>query len=460
MSSTSPNPRSRRSRDIVAILILLLLACGFVGAQVAQSRPISPVDEHVYVDALLKFPQHPVIQRGELINDQTRHLIDCHGMMFSRAPELERCAGTQTAPLESYPRGSFSGVDIYTPIYVAVTWIASRPFVLAGLDTLSALRMAGAAWLAAAAILLYFTTRRLGLDRMRGVAVGALLIGSVPAWWSATFVSTDAALLTVGAGLVLAAIAWWQRAVPSWLLCVLGLLAVWIKFQAVFIVGALAVALIWSAGAEWLRRRGMTRRMGVHARIGSHTRLLGDGFTEPTPRRYLWTAAGMAGAVLVAQGSWLLIRALVPAAGPTPVSTGDVPTTGALLSESGRFVWDLMAGSVPMENMNPVSQVLACTGSLLLVVAALVQLIIPARRPLRALAIGFWVAILTLGPLIALSNILVEGYYFALPSRYAMALVPLGLVFVAAILPRSRFFGAILLLGGATAAALSLGIGQ
>ena len=184
-----------------ALLVIASLLVGIV--QVGDHRAISPIDEYVYIDYLAKVPSQGIVRGGEHTGDYARESLACRGVRLIGQYLASLCRTADSSPDSAFPTAGTNSADIYTPIYFAVTWVLAQPFQWLGVhDLTDAGRLTGWIWLAAAAVLLYLSLRRLKVGPLLSFGLGMLMVGSLPAMWSNTYVSTDAPALLAGAAML------------------------------------------------------------------------------------------------------------------------------------------------------------------------------------------------------------------------------------------------------------------
>lgn len=419
------HPRGRRADWFVSIF-LVLASLGLVLWQVPQHQTVSPVDEYVYIDYLAKVPTQGVVHRGEETGDYAREYLSCNGVrMIGYYPE-SFCTNFTPADEAGLPNGGKTTADIYTPVYFAATWLMAQPLVLAGIqDITEAGRYTGAVWLAAAAVLLYLTLRRMRVDIVVAGSMGLLLVGSLSAYWSNTYISTDATSLLAGSLMVFCLTMFdrGSRWVP-WIFIVSAVLLTLAKMQNLMGVAAAAVALIFWAIADAFRRGD--------ASAGRWRALVRD-------RRVL-SALGAVMLSVVAQGVWSVIRNLIVY--DTRADQGvDTPLTKrAIVDEVLRFLPGVANGAQDPGLVGFTAQIAAALMSWVLV-AGVIGLIAASRRGSRSesLALATFFVALVSGPLLAVATVVMSGYYFYFPSRYGMSLLAFFLVCAGLLFTRSMW---------------------
>ena len=419
------HPRGRRADWIVSI-VLVLASLGLVLWQVPQHQMVSPIDEYVYIDYLAKVPTQGVVHRGEETGDYARDYLSCHGVrMIGYYPE-SFCTNFQPSDEARMPNGGKTTADIYTPVYFGATWLMAQPLILAGIqDITEAGRYTGAVWLAAAAVLLYLSLRRLRVDIVVAGSMGLLLVGSLSAYWSNTYISTDATSLFAGALMVfcLTMFERGSRWVP-WIFIASAVLLTLAKMQNLMGVAAAAVALIFWAITDAVRRGGDGS--------GRWRALLRD-------RRVL-SALGAVVLAVLAQGAWSVIRNLIVVDSRADQGVEAPLTKRALVEEMLRFFPGVADGALDPGAVDFKAQIAAAVMSWV-IVAGVLGLIAASRRGSRSesFALATLFVALVSGPLLAIATVAMSGYYFHFPSRYGMSLLAFFLVCAGLLFTRSMW---------------------
>lgn len=429
-----------------APVLLILFSVLAVWTHVPRTVQVSPLDEYVYLDYLAKIPTQGVVTHGEELGQYAREALICNGARGIFPPSAEQCelARAGELPDSTYPLGGRTSADIYTPLYFAVTYVLAQPFLLLGVQDLGdAASCVGAIWLAAGALFLFAALRRFRAPPLLAFGITTLVIASPPVYWATIYVSTDAPTLLIGAVLL-----WLTARILSGSSGRIAFLAVSVagvlfKVQNILGVGLCAVLLlVWSIRTSIVERGADGR--GLPAAIGRG--LIGrDALTA--------IAAPVAG--VAAQVGWLVIREAI-ATGPTvDQATGQPLTAGALLEETFKF---LTRSSLDPSGIGASSPPLVVVGWVLswLAIAGVVGVSMVGRNDLP----DAWLARTALvvsclaGPALVLGVVLVEGYYFPLPSRYGLVMLPAFLACTAMLIGRRRWvhvaltaLGVLLLIG-------------
>lgn len=425
--------------DWVAIVALIVASLAVVVVHVPQHSLNSPFDEYVYIDYLHKVPTQFVVRQGEDTGTFARIYVACHGTRMVDFLPPDVCAQKKTAD-NIYPMNGLSSADIYSPVYFASTWALAQPLVLLGdVGLVNAGRYVGACWLALAAVFLYLTLRRLKVHRGLAVGLGLLLVGSLPAYWSNTYISTDAAGLAAGSVLVYLSfqVADSKRRAGLWFILA-SMAFTLIKVHNFSAVALTALFLVLTASVAAFREPGQTR-----ARLARGVR---------DPRLVIGIVAGFA--ALIAQISWMSVRAAISLGPSANQGVATLITPTALVHEVLKFLPGVIDGGIDPARLGTSAFVIAAIGAWI-VVAGVIGAVAVERTGSRTslFAISTLIAVLTAAPALAIATRASAGFYFDLPVRYGIALIPALLVCAGTVFTRKTWVAMSL---GGTGAALFL----
>jgi hypothetical protein len=435
----------RRRGDLLAVLALIVASFVFVGDQVAEHEMLSPIDEYQYIGYYANVADHGIVRRGEAMPVYARQYMVCHGVR--NIPEMQvNPAACRKPNSVGYPIEGGTTADLYTPLYFGVTRAVAQPFIWAGMDFVSAGRLAGAFWLALGAVFLYFAMRRRDVPIPVAVGLNLVMVGSLAAYWGNTYISTDATALTAGglaALLTMQALDGRRRALL--LLPVAGAVATLFKLQNLIGFGVAALVLLLSAAYEVSRQPG-----GPMARLRAWV----------LDRR---TVAGLVTIVasIVAQGAWIVTRSAI-AVGEQPKFGFGEPLAGRnLVVELGNFLPSLGGGALAPYATGPATLPVYAVATALAIGGCMGLAMSGGTAPLRRIVGASTVLVAVLAaPALAIVVGIVENNYVPLPSRYSHSLLPWALLSAALLIgrPRPWMRYAVLGLGAATwAVALMMG---
>jgi hypothetical protein len=405
-----------------------------VGVHVPQNQAISPIDEYVYADYMMQIPERPVVARGDLTGPEAREDLICLGNRGIVAPPGPTCEEAATAPSSEFVMEGKTSADIYTPLYFVTTWALAQPLVAAGMGILDAASYVGALWLGLALVLLWRVFRALRVPDVVTVGLGALLVASPSAFWSSTYISTDAPSLAVGAALTLLVLRISRGRSGMLLFAVISVVGVLFKVQniAAVALGALAL-LLWAVGA---------------ALTGDGPDGRGRRVARALVSRPVVTAVGSVVAAVLAQGGWLAVRSAIAVGESADQGTAMPLTLKGLATESVKFLSG--SGLDPTGGIN--GTIIGVAGVLVswVSVAGVIGLVATSSRGSIEKSLS-WAALVTsvvIGPVLVLGVSVVTHYYFALPTRYGMSMLPAFLACAAVLFSRSRSFGVGLAVAG------------
>lgn len=430
--------------SIWPIIVLILASFVYVGVNVPKHREFSPYDEYVYLDYLAKVPTQLIVHKNEQVGEFARNEISCRGVV-DYGEFGERCDTGSHRDNVTYPYAGYSGADIYSPAYFAVTWAIAQPLTWIGLDLLDAGRMVGALWLAGGLIMLYGVMRRLKIDKSLAVGLNLLVMISPAVYWADTYLSTDAASLAAGAAVALVGVLVAQRRIAVAWLIPLAIVVVLFKVQnltAVVLVGlALMIHTLWTRSP----RDGSTDRVPWHRAVCSKVFVL-------------TVTSIVAGAV--AQVGWLSIRAALagPLTAKVMVDITEKPlTTMSLTGESFKFLFSIGFSDLP----SGVTGMVAANVLTALSVAGVVGLLAMRANwstSVVTLAFATLIVALAMGPALAISTLALTGSYFPLPIRYGIILLPAFVICAGLLLSQSRRSGVLVLVVSAAMAAVVIAV--
>lgn len=236
--------------------VIILVGIGFVfptSAALIHNKETSPLDEWVFIDYTSKVFNEGFVRRGENVGQYTADLMACYGVI--PGGKFGAC-GTGEEIYSKLPYGGRNGAADYAPSYFWVTAIIGGGIhALTGIDQLTAWRMTGAFWLAAAMLVMYLLFRRWKLPDGASVALGLLVIGSPFVLWANTFVSTDAPSIFLGALLLFLATRIRDAEISPWWLVLLAPIALSFKVTNMAVIGFVGIYLVGSWIVQKIRDR-------------------------------------------------------------------------------------------------------------------------------------------------------------------------------------------------------------
>ncbi len=409
----------------------------------SHSQAFSPVDEWVYYDYLAKIPEQGIVRQGEPLSEESLRLMSCTGVQVY-GPMGSRCHASQLDP-SKYPFKGITTADAYTPLYFWTTWVGAKATNALGVESmLVAARLTSAIWLAVTMVLFYALLRTVRANNVLIVGLGLCFIGSPAAFWTYSFVSTDAPSLAFGCAILLAARLQVLRRISPWWLIALSVLGTLFKVTNILAVLCAAAYLLvyWILGVEKDSRWSVLRQ----PRSWRHT---GDW-------RLARTALYATGASIVAQGMWLLVRRLLAVGPIAPQDFDGSFGIDALGHQLINFINGTLVSNVLIVGQSDLGYPLPDYLGRPLTWIALIGVfgILFTKAPLHgardydALRWSIAPSAVLLAPLLATALFLTQGFFFHFPSRYGLALAASFLLMFAMLLREKRYVNWLVLLYG------------
>ncbi|WP_336250588.1 hypothetical protein [Stomatohabitans albus] len=199
--------------SIVGLIGLLALVRIFLYVKVGQV--LSPLDESVYVDYVLKVPSQLVVHQGEQLSDAALKIQACHTWAQTEAL-ANACATGDVHDLSIFPQNGITSADLYTPVYPTITWAGMQLLLgLGAANELLAMRYTGAIWLALAAMGMWGVGRMLNLSPWASLGAAMAIAGATPVRWANGFVTPDATAMLAGVAILGVGTWWIQREMAS-----------------------------------------------------------------------------------------------------------------------------------------------------------------------------------------------------------------------------------------------------
>lgn len=425
MTPAADPPSRRRAgvrAEIVPVLLLVLMPMALVTTHVLTFAKVSPIDEMVHIDYLLRSPMDLPVRTGELLREPALREVACRGIDSGFEPPS--CTDPVLRPQDfEIP---YNTASVHPPTYYVLTALPARVLAAtSGVDSVvTAARLLGGLWLVAGLLVTYAVGRGRGLGRWP--LVGLLLaVSAVPGvHYYASIVNPDAMSVLVGA-VVLLLFDRWSRAPHGrgwWLLALAAAVAAMVKVQNILLIGTLALALVvlGVGGRSWRERPRPAADQGG-GRFG-----------------YLKVPVLVSAAAVSLVAVWtVLVGALtVFDPGPLPVDFS-VPAYPweRVPTEVGAFLPPL-AGTRPLVTLGTGMLLPTYLATLVLGAGVIGSVMFRAGRLTRALGTAL-LAMGLLGPsLLSGATYLLTGGYFPTPSRYGLALLPAMVLVTAAMLRR------------------------
>lgn len=422
--------------------ILVLLSFTLVAFQVSKAEPFSPIDEYVYFDYLEKVPSQLVVHSGELTGQAARKEIACRGVMLY-GTYGDPCDSQSFDTDELYPYQGTTGADIYTPAYFAPTWVLSQGIQSFGLTSFDAARFTGFFWLSLGLVSLFLFMRLLGAELKVSLGISLLVFALPATFWSSAYISTDAPTLALVSGLGICSIFVIRQKKLGLFFLLLAPIAVLFKVQNIIAVGIFALWIILNSLFVNFNSKSNPDKSKVEFK-----KYLTNAQIQIASFAVLISVAG--------QMLWLAIRKML-SLNTTPIPLGEARermSVQVLLEEMFKFFPQLGSAGMTLTS----AETIAITIFVLLGAAAVLGSLIWSRatsKNLVILAFLTLIAGLAMGPFLALSSWAISHYYFPLPARYGLVLIPIVAAVIAANFAKSNKYvsWATISVGAALAAA-------
>lgn len=407
-------------------LLLAVVSLVYGGAvTILHEDTLSPIDEVVYMDYAYKVWDQGIVHRGERFGPQVAHLVACAKVLpFG---DLGQTCGASGVNYGGLPNSGYTTGEGYTPLYFWTVRIIGDPIhALTGLSEPTSWRLSGAVWLAFTMVVFVGLLRRFKIPDPVILTLGLLFIGSPYAWWTYTYISTDASVVVFGAGLLLATAQARAGRWSAWWLVPLGVLAPLFKITNLIAFGLVGLYLVIDECARRFGKQGSAREVRSSFR----------GF---------WLPFGLSALLAIAlQFVWLRLIPLLAvsdhivdqgvATRLTPVEVLRLMTVGV----NGAITHNPFAARSSGEFVGLVFLPLSWL-MIAFVLGALMSVRWSSERGplLWATGIACVLALPALGVIMTVST----GVYFPLPGRYAAALVP-AILLLGGFMLRNRLFTA------------------
>lgn len=442
------NVRSRRGfrsahlDAIGALSILLLLVVVALSLQIRDHPQISPIDELVHGDYMVKVANGHLPRAGSLVGAQMLREDACRGADLPGFP-TPPCSAAVLRPEKFQGWGYNSALRPHPPTYYLVTGLGARLLVtLTPVHSIvSAARALGILWLACGVVILWLALAELN------ISPGARLIATAPVIVTPVildahaYINNDATAFVTGAALLLVTLRWEMARAPAWLVLVVAAFAGGTKITNLLGVSAMAIYLV--------------------ARALNRNRASLTSAERPVRRCRQAVALGfsMVAVSVVVNVLWLIVAAARAIQGPpNPLETMFYAEHVGL----GQFVGQFGAGVSPVGYpliLSPLAghQVfVALVFALnLLVIGGCVAAVAAAPAGSRRENLGLSAAVVmaATGPFFSVLAYLTTHNFFAIPSRYGLVLIPMLIATLAALLDKRllRF-----LVGGFSAMSVGL----
>jgi hypothetical protein len=431
----TPLRRSTRAKLLATALwvpiVLVIASFGMSAVVTANHGPaLSPVDEWVYVDYLIKLPTQGIVHEGEKIGQEALKIMSCNGVR-PYGPMGPAC-GSSLKDLSTFPYKGVTSADTYTPAYFAITRVVGDAVhAVTGISQLSAWRLTGAFWLGLGTVLLYLLLRLWRIARPVILGLGMALIASPFAWWTYTYVSTDAPSLAFGILTLIAAVKFGRGQWSGWWLVVISTAAVLFKVTNILGVSLAALYLL----VLWILELKKTQW---------------SGWKTPRPHQPNRSSLGVLafavlalGSSLASQVAWLAFRSAAAVGAPVDQAIGIPLTIQELVSQISTFLPRTIISNVNVSGSTSLAY--AIPGFIVeplswISIAGVLGAFWTLRKgsPIAPIVVSVTLAALFFPPMLAIIIHFTAGIYFPLPPRYGAAILG-GILLLAGLTIRNRW---------------------
>lgn len=184
---------------------LLVVSLVLVGLHVRSYETLSPIDELQHIDYVIRAGEFDIPRRNERVEFEAMEEAACRDV---DAPNYigPPCGLDEYDPADFQEKGFNTSASQFPPYYV-VTGVGARALTAVGIfdSKVTAARMIGAVWQAAAWAVVWYLLAMLGVGRRaRAVAIGLLMVTPLVIFHAGATVNADVSLMLCGALAVLA----------------------------------------------------------------------------------------------------------------------------------------------------------------------------------------------------------------------------------------------------------------
>jgi hypothetical protein len=445
---------SRRSSllDRLALLAALALLVVLIGVHEHVYTKLSPIDELQHIDYVDKATSLHIVRRGEHVGQAAMSEEACRGV---DAPGFEApTCGQETYYPAEFQEGGLNTASVHTPVYYAITgWIASAARAVGITHSLvTSARLVGILWLGAAVALLWRLLVAAAARPITQFSLIALLVSSPLVLHATATVNPDAGGLLAGVLLLTAVLRWEHGRCPLVVPVAASVFVILLKFTNIAVIG---LVLIYLLGRAYQRHQPAVLALGGGADLRAR-------FTDPELRRVLRLAVVI---VVAALGTWLLwsiVQSMVAL-----VAANEIPMNEGLKANhfpTYELVREMRSELTPFNNpyLPPFLRVASITAMISLVdLGSLIVMggaafVRPVGSATRSLAVACFGAMITLGPVIAISTYVSNGVIIPTPARYGLPILPALLLVAIPLVDRHAVTRWLVALGAAVSVALVL----
>ena len=260
-TDTDPGTEQVWTRDDWWVCLgLLVISLVLVGLHVRAYETLSPIDELQHVDYVIRAGEFDIPLRNERVGAQAMAEAACRSV---DAPGYvgPLCGLDEYDPNTFQENGFNTAASQFPPYYVA-TGVSARVLTGVGLfdSKVTAARMLGAVWAAAAWSVVWYLMALFGIQRRaRAVAIALLIVTPLTIFHAGATVNADVSLMLSGALAMLATVKYEAGRLRWWWLIPI--------YAGLFFVEATNILAIATCAAYLVVRRGLDTSLSWRERL-------------------------------------------------------------------------------------------------------------------------------------------------------------------------------------------------
>lgn len=225
--------------------LLLLASLVLVGLHVRSYETLSPIDELQHIDYVLKAGEFDIPVRNERVGQEAMAEAACRSV---DAPGyVGPACGLDTYDPENFQERGFNTAASQFPPYYVATGIPARALTAVGIfdSKVTAARMLGAIWLAAALSVTWYLMACLGIGRRSRAPVIVLLLATpLIIFHAGATVNADVSLMLTGAAATLATVKYEAGRLRWWWLPLIAVGMLFVEATNILVLAACGLYLI------------------------------------------------------------------------------------------------------------------------------------------------------------------------------------------------------------------------
>lgn len=391
--------RRGKSRLVVPFLVLVAFVVPTNLLHVARVANISPIDELMHIDYLIRASAPGFQRMSDQFSQEAMHEIACRRHPTDPFPA---CGDRPYVPEDFYWKGR-NVASTHSPYYYLATGPPARVLraVLPGESIVTWARVLGSVWLLGGMWLILKAGSRLGISAWSSVSALAVLALSPAVQHAATTVNPDATAVFAGGFVFLSAVRALDGSVSIWLLAVASAVAYLLDPGNLVAVAGVSLLVLVGGLRTLPIRRTATLVFG-----------LAMGFAVATvAQMVLFNWLGVVDYAGSPQSSMFGVSSLT---GPMIWGRN---TILAMLPPTQGYVFPAL--DTPAHGLAVAAALTLTTAAV--VIAAIRPGLDSAARLVAPIGLGL---LLAAPPLLVLLNYVQLKWYFPIPSRYGLSLLP------------------------------------